>query len=158
MLKKQREEKMNAPVLQQLADAFAAIPFNQLLGLQLEEFQKEEITLRFEMKKDLIGNYLHGILHGGVISSVLDMAGGAAAMVSVVKKSPQQSMEELTNILSKSSTINLNINYIRPGKGEHFLAKSKVLQTGQRICFTRMELYNHEEILIASGQGTYLVG
>ena len=41
------------------------IPFNKVLGLKIESFKIEEVRVRFEMKESFIGNYVHGILHGG---------------------------------------------------------------------------------------------
>jgi uncharacterized protein (TIGR00369 family) len=144
--------------LNDFAHIFSSIPFNRTIGLELLSIQPDDVTLRFDMKKELIGNFLQGILHGGVISSVLDMAGGAAAMIAVIKKYPDLPMEELKNQLGKSTTVNLNINFIRPGKGEHFIAKALVSHSGNKITYTRMELFNHEEVLIATGTGTYLIG
>ncbi len=147
-----------AQALQQLANVFADIPFNRFLGLRLDAYEKNHIALSFTMKNELIGNYLHGILHGGVISSVLDMAGGIAAMISIVYKEPEQDLAALAGRIGKSSTIDLHVNFIRPGKGENFTAKAWIVHSGNKICFTRMELYNDQSALIATGTGTYLIG
>lgn len=144
-------------MFQQISKVFAEIPFNRLLGLTLDTIESDHIAMSFSMKDELIGNYLHGILHGGVISSVLDMAGGVAIMVAAVLKRKGQSFEEIAAALGKASTINLHIDFIRPGKGETFIAKAYVVHSGNKISFARMELYNHESTLIANGTGTYLV-
>ena len=143
-------------MLQQLTSAFTAIPFNKMLGLQLDHIGTDHITMNFKMKNELIGNFLQGILHGGVISSVLDMAGGMAVMAAAVQKYPNATIDELASILGKTSTIDLQISYLRPGKGETFIAKAWIMKSGKKISFTRMELYNQDETLIASGSGTYL--
>ena len=152
------ENSLQAEALEKFTDVFLEIPFNRMLGLRLESYEDGEITIRFLMKEELIGNYLHGILHGGVISSVLDMAGGAAAMVSVVQKTSFTNIAELAGIIGKSSTIDLHVSYIRPGKGSEFVAKARIMHTGNKISFAQMELYNDQSILIASGTGTYLIG
>ena len=54
------------------------------------------------MKRELIGNFLHGILHGGVISSLLDMAGGMVVMMSALREHPDCSIEELVEILENA--------------------------------------------------------
>ncbi|HEX2549033.1 MAG TPA: thioesterase family protein [Gammaproteobacteria bacterium] len=140
-----------------ILEAFSKIPFNQLLGITYHPSSDEELTLRFKMQKNLIGNFLQGILHGGVISSVLDMAGGAATIFAYCKKNPAQSLAELQEELGKTSTIHLNIDYLRPGKGEEFFAKAKVLRTGNKISVTQMELTNESNVLIATGSGTYFI-
>lgn len=148
---------MQEKILDKLSEVFSSIPFNRLLGMRLDEITDTHITMSFSMKKELIGNYLHGILHGGVISSVLDMAGGVAVMVAAIKKHPDKSLEELTAILGKSSTINLHVDYLRPGKGESFLAKGFVIQSGRQISFARMELFTQDNELIASASGAYSI-
>jgi uncharacterized protein (TIGR00369 family) len=141
----------------QLSNAFTEIPFNRMLGLKLEQLDPEHVVMSFSMKNELIGNFLHGILHGGVISSVLDMAGGMAVMVSAIAKHPEFTMEELGEILGKCGTIDLQVSYLRPGKGDHFTAKAWLVKSGNSISFARMELHNHEGTLIATGTGTYLL-
>jgi acyl-coenzyme A thioesterase PaaI-like protein len=93
-----------------------------------------------------------------VISSVLDMAGGAATMLAVIQKKSDQNFDELAKTLGKASTINLHVDFLQPGKGTHFIAKAWVLQSGNKITFTRMELFNHSDVLIAAGTGSYMVG
>lgn len=145
-------------ILTHFFDIFSAIPFNRTLGLKLKSIEPDTVHLTFTMRNELVGNFLQNILHGGVISSVLDMAGGAAAIVSAVQKLPAHSLDELSAQLGKSSTVNLHVDYLRPGKGEHFVAKSWVLRSGNKITVTRMELFNQDDILIATASGTYLVG
>lgn len=149
---------MKQIILQGLTLFFAEIPFNRMLGLQVDAIEEEKIQMSFDMKDELIGNFLHGILHGGVISSVIDMAGGVAAITSAVHKHPGKELDELKAILAKVSTINLHINYIGPGKGKHFIATAWILRSGNKICFTRTELRNEKDALIATGAATYLVG
>src|SRR3990167_8803289 len=92
-------------ILQHLSRVFTGIPFNQMLGLQLDHIDTQHITMSFNMKQELIGNFLHGILHGGVISSVLDMAGGMAVMAAAIHKHPDSTIDDLAAIVGKTSTI-----------------------------------------------------
>lgn len=152
------EEKQKATaILQQLSSAFTAIPFNQMLGLKLNHLAPDQVVMNFSMRDELIGNFLQGILHGGVISSVLDMAGGMVVMASVLHKHPDASIEELTEIVARCSTVDLHISYLSPGKGEHFTAKASLIKTGHTISFAQMSLYNEAETLIATANGTYLL-
>ena len=134
------------------------IPFNRILGLKLKSIESDHIIVSFEMKNELVGNFLHGILHGGVISSVIDMAGGIVAMAAVIQKKSDHTIEQLAKTLGKASTISLHVDYLQPGKGEHFTAKAWALHQGNKIIFTRVEMYNQDTSLIAAGTATYLVG
>lgn len=149
---------MQKVIFEELSQVILDIPFNRMLGLSLDEIEKNTVTLSFAMKEELIGNFLLGILHGGVISSVLDMAGGVASMVFAMQQHPDKSREELKEILAKASTVNLQISYVRPGKGQHFIAKAVVMHGGKRLCFTHITLTNEMGKLIATGEATYLIG
>jgi uncharacterized protein (TIGR00369 family) len=147
-----------AIALKQLAKAFDQMPFNRLLGLHLESLTQDNVIVSFNMKDDLVGNFVHRILHGGVISSVLDMVGGMAAMATLIFKQPDTPLSELTALLGKSSTVDLHVSYLRPGSGARFIATAEVMRAGNQICFTKMALQNQDDTLIASGTGTYLLG
>ena len=69
-------------VHQLVADFFQRIPFNRMLGIRVVSLGRERVVLDLPMKDELIGNFVQGILHGGVISSLLDVTGGAMAPVS----------------------------------------------------------------------------
>lgn len=142
--------------LEQLKLAFTSIPFNQMLGLHLNYLGHDNVSMSFNMKNDLIGNFLQGILHGGVISSVLDMAGGMLVMAAAIEKATDPA--NLEHVVGKCSTIDLQVSYLRPGTGEIFTAKAWMQKTGHKISFTRMELYNESETLLATASGTYMQG
>lgn len=143
--------------LQLLAHTFTEIPFNRMLGLHLHDVTDNHVTMSFNMKEELIGNFLQGILHGGVISSVLDMAGGMAAMVDAINKNPSLSVEELIDVVGKCSTVDLQISYLRPGRGEIFIATAWLIKSGKKLSFARMELKNQDDVFIATGSATYLL-
>lgn len=145
-------------ILQELTKVFTEIPFNRMLGFKVDAIENDRIAMSFDMKPDLVGNIVHGILHGGVISSVIDMAGGVAAIATMVRKHQGKDLLELKSLLGKVSTINLHINYLYPGKGKRFTATAWIMRSGNKICFTRSELRNEEDALIATGAGTYLTG
>ena len=49
------------------------IPFNKVLGLTVQTMDEEHMQVKFDMRDELVGNFMRGNLHGGVISSVLDL-------------------------------------------------------------------------------------
>jgi uncharacterized protein (TIGR00369 family) len=58
---------------------------------------------------------------------------------------------------AKIGTIDMRIDYLRPGLGDYFIATGYVLRAGNKVAVTRMELHNHERQLIAVGTGAYVV-
>ncbi len=134
------------------------IPFNKLIGMKIETLYLDKIGIRFEMSPELVGNFTRGNLHGGVISSVLDVTGGMVAWTGIMKKMEGQSFDEISERFNKIGTIDIRVDYLRPGLGEYFIATGSTLRTGNKVSVTRMELHNDKGILIAVGTGTYVVG
>ena len=129
------------------------IAFIQHLGLKVESFDPEAPKLRFDMRPELVGNPMRQILHGGVISATLDVAGGFAIMLSLASGS------EITPAnFPKMGTIDLRVDYLRPGRGKHFIATARIVRRGNRIAVTHMELHNDAGELIATGGAAYVVG
>ena len=143
---------------QAVSGFFQRIPFNQMLGIQLGELSLQRVTMHLPMQDGLIGNFVHGILHGGVISSLLDVAGGAMALIGAFDKHQHLSSQERMARLSKLGTIDLRIDYLRPGRGQHFTASAVLLRSGNKVAVVRSELHSDDGTLIAVGTGTYLCG
>ena len=154
----QREPSLDPRLAQGLAYFFDRIPFNKLIGMHIAHASLDRIEVEVPMKPELVGNYLYGILHGGVISSVLDVAGGCMAVVGAFQRTKDLPQEEQTKVLSKIGTIDLRVDYLRPGKGTNFKAEGRLLRTGNKVAVTRMELHNQAGDLLALGTGTYLCG
>ena len=152
-------EQIEAEMLEMIHDVFAnRIPFNQVLGLNITSLAHDKPTLRFDMKPELVGNFFHGILHGGVTSSVLDVTGGIVAFLGLQRKLVEATLDERLERFSKIGTIDLRIDYLRPGKGKWFEATGYSLRTGNKVAVARMELHNDSGDLVAVGTGAYLVG
>ena len=134
------------------------VPFTKMLGMKFEIRDEDNVFVRFEKRDELVGNPITGILHGGVISAVLDATGGLIGILEIIKKMRNPSLEKVGEELKKRGTIDLRIDYLRPGQGKRFTATGSVLRTGKKVTVTRMELINEENTLIAVGTGTYLIG
>ncbi len=134
------------------------IPFNKVLGLRVESLDMESVSLKIGMKEELVGNPVKGVLHGGVISAVLDVTGGITAAMGVLKKMADRPLEEIGKRLLNVGTIDLRIDFLRPGLGKYFLATGSLMRTGQKVVVIRMQLHNDQDRLIAVGTGTYTVG
>ena len=59
-------------------EMFEKVPFNKVLGLKVESVNPDCVKTIFEMRHELKRHYELGMLHGGVISTVIDATGGAA--------------------------------------------------------------------------------
>ena len=130
------------------------IPFNRVLGLKIDSLDSKTPRLRFDMRPELVGNPVRQILHGGVISATLDVVGGLAiALASLAKKAEETPARQFPNI----GTIDLRIDYLRPGRGKFFIASGRVVRLGGRVAVAHMELVNDTGDQIATGSAAYIV-
>ncbi len=130
--------------------------FNQTLGLKVQHLQPQ-LTLRFDMRAALVGHDHYGRLHGGVISAVLDALGGSALMVALGEKHPHESTEQVMHRYLLVGTIDLRVDFLRPGLGQHFMATAEITRLGGRVGSTQMRLHNDSGELIATAAGAYIV-
>ncbi|AKA38561.1 thioesterase family protein [Yersinia ruckeri] len=134
------------------------MPFNRELGLELHRFEQDYAEVTFSNQDKLVGNIAQRILHGGVIASVLDVAAGLVCVGNSLIRDEPLVLEELQVRLAKMGTIDLRVDYLRPGRGEHFTASSSILRSGNKVAVARVELHNEKSVHIASATATYLVG
>lgn len=143
---------------EQIRDIFDnKIPFNRVLGLRVHSLDTDRSKIRFKMREDLVGNFIKGSLHGGVISAVIDVTGGLAAFMGLQNRLTGEPLEVKLNKFRKLGTIDLRIDYLRPGVGQLFEATGYPLRTGNKVAVTRIELANETEQLIAVGTGAYVI-
>lgn len=136
------------------------LPFNKVLGIDIDllDYETGEAVTSFNMTKNLVGNPTVGILHGGVTASVIDLTGGLCALISCAKFHEGESLDVIGKKLASSATIDMRVDYLRPGKGKSFQCKSRIIRAGSRIVVAKIDLYNEKEIRIATGTATYLIG
>ena len=66
---------------------------------------------------------------------------------------PAQRMQRF----AKLGTIDLRIDYLRPGVGDFFLLEAEVLRLGSRVANTRMEFRASDNKLLSTGAAAYIV-
>jgi len=133
------------------------IVFNQLLGLKILSIEPERVSARLPMRPDLVGHYSHHRVHGGVISACLDALGGLAALAAVGARHMDEAPALRIQRFAKLGTIDLRIDYLRPGISEHFEMHAEVLRVGSRVGNTRMAFHGADGKLLAVGSGAYIV-
>ena len=133
------------------------ISFNRVLGLKIHDLGPAQVRARIEMKPELVGHFSYNRIHGGVISAGLDAMGGLAVMAAIgarhMDELPMQRLRRFANL----GTIDLRIDYLRPGIGAHFDLHAQVLRLGSRVASTRMEFFGSDGTLLSTGSGAYIV-
>lgn len=134
------------------------MPFNQALGLELMRLDADYAEISFNNKTMLVGNQVQQILHGGVIAAVLDVAAGMVCVSHALTRQESISEADLRHRLSRMGTIDMRVDYLRPGRGERFTATSSLLRAGNKVAVARVELHNQQGDYIATATATYLIG
>ncbi len=115
---------------------FAAQPFTQDLGAELLEASADGVVVAL----DLAPRHLqqHGIVHGGVLSALADIALAFAGGLA---------ME------SDAVTSEFKINYIRPAKGSGVLVRAEALGVTKRQAIVQARILAGD-VLCCVAQGT----
>lgn len=133
------------------------IVFNQMLGLQVVRIAPERVVARIDMRPELVGHFAYNRLHGGVISAGLDSMGGLAVMAAIGARHMDEPPAQRLLRFAKLGTIDLRIDYLRPGIGSHFELRAEVLRLGSRVASTRMEFLGPDGQLMSTGSAAYIV-
>jgi acyl-coenzyme A thioesterase PaaI-like protein len=78
------------------------VPFNKFIGIKIDSININKLDVRIEMKEEMIGNFQRNILHGGVISTVIDLTGGLIVQASILKQMKDNSLMEIVQRFTKS--------------------------------------------------------
>lgn len=133
------------------------VVFNRVIGLKLLSIRPDGVQGRIDMREELIGHFGHRRIHGGVISAGLDAMGGIATMAAIGARHMDEPPATRLQRFGKLGTIDLRIDYLRPGIGEHFELIAEVLRLGSRVASTRMEFRGPDGKLLSCGSGAYIV-
>lgn len=133
------------------------IVFNQVLGLKINSITPERVCAEIQMKPELVGHFSYNRLHGGVISASLDALGGLAVMAAIGARHMDEAPMQRLHRFAKLGTIDLRVDYLRPGIGERFHMRAETLRLGSRVASTRMEFLGADDKLLATGAGAYIV-
>lgn len=113
----------------------------QFLGFKLtawkEGFSRLEMPVRPEHRNTV------GYLHGGVIASLLDIAGAVSGSFGI--------SQEFVSV-----TINLNCNYMAPHQAETVIAEGELIRVTKSLFFAQSRLLDPKNNrLCATATGTY---
>ena len=133
------------------------IVFNQLLGLKITSLKPERVQARIDMRNELVGHFSYNRIHGGVISAGLDAMGGLAVMAAIGARHMDEPPAHRLQRFAKLGTIDLRVDYLRPGIGSHFELRAEVMRLGSRVASTRMEFLGADGKLLSTGAAAYIV-
>lgn len=108
---------------------FAAIPHSVVLSIEPVEVTAEHVTARIPYKEELVGNPNTGVIHGGVITTLVDQTSGAAVIA--VLDPPEV-----------VATLDLRLDHLQPAQPQQPIwARAQCYKLTRHIAFVRCVVY-----------------
>ena len=125
-------------------DLMPKTPFLAGLGIVFERYEPDEVTIRLPFREDLTNDGT--FFHGGVIASVMDTAGAAAAW-------SNHDFEKG----SRASTVAMSIQYVGAAKKSDLVCHARAVRRGKELTFTEITATDAEGRTVAHGVQTYRI-
>src|SRR4029453_909625 len=126
-------------------ESFARQGAMKLIGAAIDEVAPGYCAIALTPRPEL--SQQHGYLHAGIVSAIVDSAGGYAGFTL---------FPEDASVL----TVEFKLNLVAPAKGERIVAEGFVVRPGRTLAITRGEVHaeeNGKRTLIAVMQQTLMV-
>jgi uncharacterized protein (TIGR00369 family) len=123
--------------------------YGEAIGMTLAEIDGTQLMVRVPYAEHLVGDPDTGVIHGGVITAVLDNASGWAVRVG---NDWQEGMS--------MATLDLRIDYMRPATpGEDLLVSAECYKQTKTIAFVRGVAHQGDrEGPVATSVDTFMMG
>ena len=119
-------------------------PFLAGLGIVIERYEPDHATIRLPFRADLTNDGTY--YHGGVIASVLDSAGAAAAW----------SNHDFTKG-QRASTVSMSVQYVGACKRADLICHARAVRRGRELTFTEITATDADGNVVAHGIQTYRI-
>jgi len=131
-----------ASILDELRRRVDDSPFHRAFGLTVEDASAGTVRLGWSAKEEHLN--LQGLVHGGVLATLADVAMGLAVRSAI---EPGR----------RHVTIELGVHYLRPASPGDVHAVGRVVRVGRQIAFAEADVLDGSDRLLAKGSGTYSV-
>lgn len=125
-----------------IRDRVGSSAFANWFGMEFVSFGDGECEIRLALQPHHLNP--GGIIHGGVVATLLDAAIGLALRTKL-------------GTGSAHVTLNLNVQYIGMATAGTVVAKGSALHAGKRASHGRGVLESEDGRILASGTGTFMV-
>ncbi|CAM3571162.1 PaaI family thioesterase [Halomonas lysinitropha] len=134
----------NADWRRALTRFVTVIPHTRELGLEVLEVAPALTTMRLPWRDDLLGDTTRGLVHGGVLTMLLDTVCGSAVL-------PALPAPEVC------PTLDLRVDHFRPGvAGQAIFAEARVIRITESVVFTEGTLWQETGRPLARGIGNFV--
>jgi uncharacterized protein (TIGR00369 family) len=127
-----------------IAELMPQTPFMGGLGIVFERYEPDDVTLRLPFREDLTNDGTY--FHGGVIASVMDTAGAAAAW-------SNHDFDKGT----RASTVAMSVQYTGAAKRSDLLCHGRTVRRRKELTFTEITATDAEGNVVAHAVQTYRI-
>ncbi|EID15111.1 hypothetical protein MXEN_07466 [Mycobacterium xenopi RIVM700367] len=129
---------------QAVRDLMPTTPFLAGLGIVFERYEPDDVVIRLPFREDLTNDGTY--FHGGVIASVMDTAGAAAAW----------SNHDFDKGM-RASTVAMSIQYTGAAKHCDLLCHARTARRRKELTFTEITATDAEGNIVAHAVQTYRI-
>lgn len=129
---------------QAVRDLMPTTPFLAGLGIVFERYESDDVTIRLPFREDLTNDGVY--FHGGVIASVMDTAGAAAAW----------SNHDFDKGM-RASTVAMSIQYTGAAKRCDLLCHARTTRRRKELTFTEITATDADGTVVAHAVQTYRI-
>lgn len=140
MPRRKRPSRADQKMLQVPRDRIPA--FNRLLGIDRVRSAHGRAEITLDLRKELTNR--RGVAHGGLITSLLDVALGSAVVSGIRSR-------------EWCGTVQLSVQFREPGVGTSLTARGRMVRRGRHIAFAEGEVVDDGDRIVATAQGTWHV-
>ncbi len=119
-------------------------PFLASLGIVFERYEPDAVTIRLPYREDLTNDGVY--FHGGVIASVMDTTGAAAAW----------SNHDFDKGM-RASTVAMSIQYVGAAKQSDLLCHARTVRRRKELTFTEITATDTDGNVVAHAVQTYRI-
>ena len=122
-----------------------AVPHLSALGATVLRVEHRRTALRLDWREDLVGDPWSGVLHGGVMTTLLDSASGMASL-------------SAAGAVMQIATLDLRIDYLRPARPRQaVIAEAECYHMTRSVAFVRGRAYHEDGTEIATSAATFMM-
>jgi len=133
--------KPNPAYIQAIQESVHTAPYPALIGLVVEELEFDSCRIDLTLRKDHLQPF--GIVHGGVLATLIDTATFWAAFMRLPEDAG------LVNV-------DLKLNYLKAVSRGHLRAEGRCLRAGRQISYTVASVFDEADELVAHGTSTMM--
>jgi uncharacterized protein (TIGR00369 family) len=132
---------------ERIASRWASDPFLRLLGIEVESFEPGRATLKMPVTEKVL-NGGHGVLHGGVVSTLIDCA-IAVALHSANLAAAEGSVGQ--------TTTDLNVSFLAGAREGPITAEGRLVRRGGTLAVGEATVRDGNGATVAVGRGTFMI-